>query len=264
MNEGGFRPLELILPEGKILNARWPAAIGLWSIPLPTVIDTILKALAPALPERIPAAHKGDMGGCSIGGFRPDGRRFLLMNIFGGGWGGRPHEDGEVGLGLDMSGRRAQRPDRAAGDPVSVPDRAFCLAHGFRRCGPASRRPRCRSDLSGAAEMHRQRQQRAHEGSALGVCGRQVRRGQRGGADPPRRQREELESDRRRARAGRPAHLRHRRRRRLGRSAPTRPARARSATSAAAWSRRKRRGATTAMRECQGESCWRRNGADAC
>jgi N-methylhydantoinase B len=95
VNEGSFRALELILPEGRILNARWPAALGLWSIPLPTVIDTILKALAPALPERIPAAHKGDMGGCSIGGFRPDGRRFLLMNIFGGGWGGRPHEDGE-------------------------------------------------------------------------------------------------------------------------------------------------------------------------
>jgi N-methylhydantoinase B len=95
VNEGSFRALELVLPEGKIVNARWPAALGLWSIPLPTVIDTILKALAPALPARIPAAHKGDMGGCSIGGFRPDGRRFLLMNIFGGGWGGRPHEDGE-------------------------------------------------------------------------------------------------------------------------------------------------------------------------
>jgi N-methylhydantoinase B len=95
VNEGCFRALELILPEGKILNAKSPAALGLWSIPLPTVIDTILKALAPALPKRIPAAHKGDMGGCSIGGFRDDGRRFLLMNIFGGGWGGRPHEDGE-------------------------------------------------------------------------------------------------------------------------------------------------------------------------
>jgi N-methylhydantoinase B len=95
VNEGCFRPLELVLPEGKLLNAKAPAALGLWSIPLPTVIDTILKALAPALPDRIPAAHKGDMGGCSIGGFRPDGRRFLLMNIFGGGWGGRPHEDGE-------------------------------------------------------------------------------------------------------------------------------------------------------------------------
>ncbi|HUI97442.1 MAG TPA: hydantoinase B/oxoprolinase family protein, partial [Xanthobacteraceae bacterium] len=95
VNEGCFRPLEIVLPEGKLLNAKPPAALGLWSIPLPTVIDTILKALAPALPDRIPAAHKGDMGGCSIGGFRADGRRFLLMNIFGGGWGGRPHEDGE-------------------------------------------------------------------------------------------------------------------------------------------------------------------------
>jgi N-methylhydantoinase B len=95
VNEGCFRALELVLPEGKILNAKWPAALGLWSIPLPTVIDTILKALAPALPDRIPAGHKGDMGGCSIGGYHPSGRRFLLMNIFGGGWGGRPHEDGE-------------------------------------------------------------------------------------------------------------------------------------------------------------------------
>ena len=95
VNEGCFRPLELVLPEGKILNARAPAALGLWSIPLPTLIDAILKALAPVLPEQIPAAHKGDMGGCSISGYRPDGRRFLLMNIFGGGWGGRPHEDGE-------------------------------------------------------------------------------------------------------------------------------------------------------------------------
>ena len=95
VNEGCFRALEMILPEGKLLNARHPAALGLYSIPLPTVIDTILKALAPALPDKIPAAHKGDMGGCSISGFRPDGQRFLLMNIFGGGWGGRPQEDGE-------------------------------------------------------------------------------------------------------------------------------------------------------------------------
>ncbi len=95
VNEGCFRPLEIILPPGKILNAKPPAAFGLWSIALPTVIDTILKALAPVLPQQIPAAHKGDMGGCSISGYKSDGRRFLLMNIFGGGWGGRPHEDGE-------------------------------------------------------------------------------------------------------------------------------------------------------------------------
>jgi N-methylhydantoinase B len=95
VNEGCFRALTVISPEGTIVNAKPPAAIGLWSIALPTTIDTILKALAPALPDVIPAAHKGDMGGCSFYGYRPDGSRFLLMNIFGGGWGGRPREDGE-------------------------------------------------------------------------------------------------------------------------------------------------------------------------
>ena len=95
VNEGCFRALTVISPEGTIVNAKPPAAIGLWSIALPTVIDTILKALAPALPEVVPAAHKGDMGGCSFYGYRQDGSRFLLLNIFGGGWGGRPNEDGE-------------------------------------------------------------------------------------------------------------------------------------------------------------------------
>ena len=95
VNEGCFRPLTVDLPDGTILSAKPPAALGLWSIALPTVIDTILKALAPAVPHMIPAAHKGDMGGCSFFGFRDDGSRFILMNIFGGGWGGRPGEDGE-------------------------------------------------------------------------------------------------------------------------------------------------------------------------
>lgn len=95
VNEGCFRALDVITPEGTIVNAKPGAAIGLWSIALPTTIDTILKALAPALPDLIPAAHKGDMGGCSFYGFRQDGSRFLLLNIFGGGWGGRPAEDGE-------------------------------------------------------------------------------------------------------------------------------------------------------------------------
>jgi N-methylhydantoinase B len=95
VNEGCFRPLKLISPEGTMLNAKSPAALGLWSIALPTVIDTLLKALAPALPDFIPAAHKGDMGGCSFYGQRQEtGERYVLMNIFGGGWGGRATEDG--------------------------------------------------------------------------------------------------------------------------------------------------------------------------
>jgi N-methylhydantoinase B len=85
----------VILPPGKLLSARRPAPIGGWSLSLPTVLDTIFRALAPALPERVPAAHKGDMGGYAIFGNNPKtGRRYVCQNIIGGGWGGRPFEDG--------------------------------------------------------------------------------------------------------------------------------------------------------------------------
>ena len=62
VNEGCFRPLEVILPEGTMLSAKPPAALGLWSIALPTVIDTILKALAPAVPHRDPGRAQGRHG----------------------------------------------------------------------------------------------------------------------------------------------------------------------------------------------------------
>src|SRR5438552_3035273 len=95
VNEGSFRALKVILPPGKLLSARRPAPIGGWSLSLPTVLDTIFRALAPVLPERIPAAHKGDMGGYAIFGTQPKtGRRYVCQNIIGGGWGGRPFEDG--------------------------------------------------------------------------------------------------------------------------------------------------------------------------
>jgi len=60
-------------------------------------VDTVLKALAPALPERIPAAHLGTLGaGWAFFGSDPKkGRRFVVQSIEGGGWGGRPWEDGE-------------------------------------------------------------------------------------------------------------------------------------------------------------------------
>jgi N-methylhydantoinase B len=95
VNEGSFRALRVILPPGKLLSARRPAPIGGWSLSLPTVLDTIFRALAPVLPDRIPAAHKGDMGGYAIFGVDPKtGRRYVCQNIIGGGWGGRPFEDG--------------------------------------------------------------------------------------------------------------------------------------------------------------------------
>jgi N-methylhydantoinase B len=97
VNEGSFRALKVVIQEGNFMMARYPAAMAGWSRGLPTVVDTILKALADAMPERIPAAHLGTLGGSmTFFGRDPDsGRDFVLQTIEGGGWGGRPWEDGE-------------------------------------------------------------------------------------------------------------------------------------------------------------------------
>ena len=96
VNEGSFRALKVEIQEGNFMMARFPAVMASWSRMLPTVVDTIVKALAPAMPDKIPAAHLGTLGG-SMTFFGTDpksGRDFILQTIEGGGWGGRPWEDG--------------------------------------------------------------------------------------------------------------------------------------------------------------------------
>ena len=98
-NEGSFRALTAIVPEGSIMMAKFPAAMADWSSPLPGAVDAVFKALAPAIPDRIPAAHLGYMGiGRAFNGYDAARERgFMLQSIDGGGWGGRPTEDGPSG-----------------------------------------------------------------------------------------------------------------------------------------------------------------------
>ncbi len=95
INEGAFRPLEVILPPGRVVSAERPAAMQWWmTIPI-TVVDTIFKALAPAMPERVHAAHHADLNIAYISGIDHDGRFFQdLVNIPGGGWGAGANADG--------------------------------------------------------------------------------------------------------------------------------------------------------------------------
>ena len=99
VNEGSFRALKVVIPEGNIMMARYPAPMAGWSIIVPTVVETIVSCLASALPEKIPAAHHGLLGGAVVFfGVNPvTKRRFVVQSIEGGGWGGRPYEDGESG-----------------------------------------------------------------------------------------------------------------------------------------------------------------------
>lgn len=96
-NEGAFSALHVIIPEGNIMMARYPAPMSGWSLIVPTVVDTILTALAGAIPDKIPAAHHGLLGGAVVFfGLNPGTRkRFVVQSLEGGGWGGRPSEDGE-------------------------------------------------------------------------------------------------------------------------------------------------------------------------
>ena len=94
-NEGTFRPVKMILPHGKLISAEPTAAMGLYSIPFPTVIDCIIKALEPALPERVTGAHFGTFSSLSFAGKRTDTRAVFKANDSGhGGWGACATHDG--------------------------------------------------------------------------------------------------------------------------------------------------------------------------
>jgi N-methylhydantoinase B len=99
VNEGSFRALEVIIPEGSVMMARFPAPMSTWSMIVPMVVDTIVAALAPAMRDRVPAGHHGLLGGAVVFfGMHPKtNRRFVVQSLEGGGWGGRPFEDGESG-----------------------------------------------------------------------------------------------------------------------------------------------------------------------
>ncbi|MGH7795381.1 MAG: hydantoinase B/oxoprolinase family protein [Candidatus Binatia bacterium] len=94
-NEGTFRPVKMILPQGKLISAEATAAMGLYSIPFPTVIDCIIKALEPALPERVTGAHFGTFSSLSFAGKRLDTGAVFKANDSGhGGWGACATHDG--------------------------------------------------------------------------------------------------------------------------------------------------------------------------
>ena len=97
VNEGSFRALSVIIPEGNIMMARFPAPMSGWSAIVPTVVDTIVAALAKPMPDRVPAGHHGLLGGAVVffGANPKTNRRFVVQSLEGGGWGGRPFEDGE-------------------------------------------------------------------------------------------------------------------------------------------------------------------------
>ena len=61
-----------------------------------TVVDTVFKALQPAIPDRVIAGHHADLMATTIHGINPRTREFFIggMGPLGGGWGAKLTEDG--------------------------------------------------------------------------------------------------------------------------------------------------------------------------
>ncbi len=103
--EGILRPLTLHTPEGSIVNARPPAAVAGGNVETSQrIVDVLMRALAKAVPERVPAASAGTMSNVTIGGIDSrTGEAFAYYETAAGGMGARPGMDGISGVHTHMT-----------------------------------------------------------------------------------------------------------------------------------------------------------------
>ena len=102
VNGGSFKPLSVTVPERTIFHAQEPAACQYYFTPLGLLIDLFIKALAPAMPEQVAAAHFGDSMVVDFIGTRPN--LFIMAEALAGGWGASHKQNGESGLINNVNG----------------------------------------------------------------------------------------------------------------------------------------------------------------
>src|SRR5262245_21408161 len=104
-NAGGMRPLEIIAPEGTVVNARLPAAVCGGNVETSQrIVDVLYKCLAEAMPDRIPAASQGSMNNFTFGGVDPrTGQAVAYYETVSGGMGARSTMDGLSGVHTHMT-----------------------------------------------------------------------------------------------------------------------------------------------------------------
>jgi N-methylhydantoinase B len=102
---GLMRPITVIAPSGSIVNAVLPAPVAGGNVETSQrIVDVLLRALAQALPDRIPAASSGTMNNLTIGGVDPrTARPFAYYETIAGGMGARPTADGVSGIHTHMT-----------------------------------------------------------------------------------------------------------------------------------------------------------------
>ncbi len=102
---GLMRPVELILPEASVVNARIPAAVAGGNVETSQrMVDVLLRALSQILPDSVPAASSGTMNNLTIGGTDPrNGVLYAYYETIAGGSGARPNSDGVSAVHTHMT-----------------------------------------------------------------------------------------------------------------------------------------------------------------
>lgn len=98
-NEGFYRPLKIIVPDGTVFSAVRPAPVSCNWEAFSHLTDLVAKAIAPHAPERITAGHFLSIIGTIVGGIDDKTKEpFILGEPQAGGWGAGINKDGESGL----------------------------------------------------------------------------------------------------------------------------------------------------------------------
>jgi N-methylhydantoinase B len=102
---GVMRPIEVLAPEGTIVNARVPAPVAGGNVETSQrIVDVLMRALAEAIPERVPAASSGTMNNLTIGGIDPrTNLPFAYYETVAGGMGADPAGGGISGVHTHMT-----------------------------------------------------------------------------------------------------------------------------------------------------------------
>ena len=87
-NLGFFRPIEVIVPVGSVLNPNLPGACAARALTGYRIVDAMFGVLAQVVPGRVPAAGEGGNTVVCISGVRGDGSAFIIVDMMCGAWGG--------------------------------------------------------------------------------------------------------------------------------------------------------------------------------
>ncbi len=102
---GLMEPLAVFAPAGTVVNALHPASVAGGNVETSQrIVDVLFRALAQALPERIPAASQGTMNNLTMGGIDPrTGAEFSYYETVAGGMGARSEHDGMSAVHTHMT-----------------------------------------------------------------------------------------------------------------------------------------------------------------